>query len=75
MSQYKITYTAYPIHGKYHFSGCRAVIEGETFDEAVKCFSKQQRDKGYIIGFVVEGDMFEITFYDLEDKDIRTDNK
>lgn len=65
MNEYKISYTLYPMHGKHHFSHCRSTIKGHNFAEAVSTFSKEQRDRGFVVRGVVEGDLFEITFYDL----------
>lgn len=66
MNSYKITYTTYPEHGKYHFSYCRATIKGESFEEAVSKFRDDQMTHGNIICGVVEGDLLEVTFYELK---------
>lgn len=71
MNKYKISYSMFPIENnkissKNHFSNCKSTIEGNTFDEAVAKFKEQKLKEGWAVGFLVEGDMFEITFFDLK---------
>jgi hypothetical protein len=53
------------ISSKNHFSNCKAVIEGNNFDEAVKTFKEEKLNEGWVIGFLTEGDMFHIELFDL----------
>lgn len=71
LNTYKITFSIYrivdgKISNQNHFSNCHATIEGETFDEAVRKFAEEERQKGWIVMGVVEGDLFTVTFFDLD---------
>jgi hypothetical protein len=66
MNEYKISFTAFKLNGTNHFSSCKAIIHGETFDEAVALFKKEQWKKGFAIGHIVEGDMVTVKFYNTE---------
>ncbi|QPK89827.1 hypothetical protein IEN91_05155 [Bacillus velezensis] len=61
MNKYKISFCiAKKGNMREHFSNCRGEIEGGTFEEAAEAFKKEMLDKGYIIYFLVEGEIFDI---------------
>lgn len=73
INKYNISFTMYLIEdGKInpysHFSGCRAEVEGECFEDAVEKFSRKNREEGYVVMGVVEGDIFKAKFYNIETK-------
>lgn len=66
MNEYKISFSMFQIGDKSHFSNCKATIKGNNFDDAVKKFKEKKLEEGWAVGFLVEGDMFEVTFFDLK---------
>lgn len=72
MNYYQISYTAYPvtkdgeINQFNHYSGCRRMIEGVTYEEAVDNFKKDQKEKGYFVDFICEGDIAKVTIIEKE---------
>jgi precorrin-2 methylase len=65
MNNYKVSYSLFDINDrKTHFSNCKSTIKGDTFDDAVEKFKQKQLDEGWAVAFLVEGDMFTVTFVD-----------
>lgn len=70
MNEYEICYSSWEIiDGKItkdslHFSNCKATINGDTYEDAVKNFRKERYEKGYYTDFIIEGNSIaNITFY------------
>jgi hypothetical protein len=66
MNNYKVSFSLFEYKGKSHFSNCKATIIGDTFDDAVEKFKKKKLEEGWIVDFLVDGEMFKITFFDLD---------
>lgn len=66
MNEYKVSFSMFSIDEKYHFSNCHSLIKGETFDDALTRFKAEKVAEGYVIGFAVEGDMFNVTLIDKD---------
>lgn len=67
MNSYKISYSLFNKDKvKEHFSNCRSTIQGETFEDAVEKFKQQKLKEGWLVGFLLEGDMFNVEFFDLK---------
>ncbi|KON87430.1 hypothetical protein AF332_11730 [Sporosarcina globispora] len=70
MNKYNVSFSMFPIvnnkiTSKGHFSNCKTSIQGNTFDEAVENFKKQKLEEGWAIGFLVEGDISKVEFFDI----------
>ncbi|MCR4362066.1 hypothetical protein NUG13_12075 [Bacillus subtilis] len=63
MNKYKVSFClAKKENLREHFSNCRGEIEGKNFKEAAEAFKKEMLDRGYVVYFLVEGEMFELKF-------------
>lgn len=71
MNTYKISFSLFDkINPKTHFSNCKAIIEGDSFEDAVEKFKHRKLEEGWLVGFLCEGDMFNVEFFDLNTNEI-----
>lgn len=58
---YIISHTLFHKTNGTHLSNCKSYVEGENYEDALRKLEKEQSEKGWIVAFAVEGEMFQLT--------------